>query len=363
MTMLTPRDEPDVADALRDATGPVQVVGGNTRPIMPVRGTQMSVNALAGVRLYDPGALTLVAGAGTPVADIAALLATENQQLAFEPADYRAILGTQGIPTIGGVLASNTSGPRRVQAGAARDFALGVRFVDGTGAVIKNGGRVMKNVTGYDLVKLMAGSWGRLGALTEVAFKVLPKPETTASISVETPNPTHGVAALSAALASPFDVTGAAWVDGVAHIRLEGFDASVAYRTTALRDRLAQFGMVALHDDPATLWDGIRDLTPLQGHAGDLWRITVKPTDGPRVLAQLPGRGYLDWGGGLVWALVPTGFDLRSAMAGAQGDATLFRGTGCGPIFHPQTPTIARITQGIYDKFDPKGIFQPERIK
>ena len=183
--ILYPEDETALAAALREAKGPLQIMGGGTRPIGRIAPAQaLSTRRLQGITLYEPGAMTLVAKTGTAVEEIEAVLAAENQRLAFEPMDHRAILGTSGQPTLGGVIAANVSGPRRIQVGAARDFALGVTFVDGTGQVLSNGGRVMKNVTGYDLVKLMSGSWGTLGVLTEVALKVLPVSETQVTLKV-----------------------------------------------------------------------------------------------------------------------------------------------------------------------------------
>ncbi len=172
--------------------------GGGTRSVgRPVTGDVVQTGGLSGISLYEPGALTLVVKAGTPLAEIEAALEAEGQRLPFEPMDHRGLLGTDGTPTIGGVVASNASGPRRIQVGACRDFMLGVRFVDGQGTVIKNGGRVMKNVTGYDLVKLLCGSWGTLGVLSEVSLKVLPKPGSAATLTLHGLDVAQAVAAMS----------------------------------------------------------------------------------------------------------------------------------------------------------------------
>ena len=190
---LFPQDEAELSAAIIDAAGPLQILGGGTRTIGRIsEGQKLSTAQLKGIVLYEPGALTLVAKTGTSIADIVTALAAENQKLAFEPMDHRIMLGTEGTPTLGGVMAANVSGPRRIQVGAARDFALGVSFVDGSGRFLKNGGRVMKNVTGYDLVKLMAGSWGTLGVLSEVALKVLPVSETQATWKSATTGCQHG---------------------------------------------------------------------------------------------------------------------------------------------------------------------------
>ena len=324
----------------------------------------LETSGLSGIRLYEPGALTLVAGAGTPLAEVEAALAEANQRLAFEPMDHRAVLGTGGAPTIGGVVAANVSGPRRVQAGACRDFLLGVRFVDGRGVAVKNGGRVMKNVTGYDLVKLLCGSWGTLGVLSEVSLKVLPAAETQAALRIDCGGLDAAVAAMSAALGSPWEVSGAASDGaGVVSLRIEGFAESVRYRAERLAGVLAKFGAVEMLDDPEAHWVGLRDLAAFHGLPGDLWRISVKPGEAPGVVAGLGAeRVQLDWGGGLIWALAEPGSDLRARM-GVAGHATLMR-AGAETrarlgMFHPEPPALAAISAGLRAKFDPRGILNP----
>ncbi|WP_296416778.1 glycolate oxidase subunit GlcE [Pseudooctadecabacter sp.] len=362
MTAIT---EDSIAEAIKAAPGPLRIRGGGTRDIgNPVVGDVLDVSGLSGISLYEAGALTLVAQAGTPVAEIEAALDAENQRLAFEPMDHRALLGTKGTPTIGGVVAANVSGPRRIAVGACRDHMLGVRFVDGAGTILKNGGRVMKNVTGYDLVKLMSGSYGTLGVLTEVSLKVLPKPETSATLRVEGLSTVQAVAAMSAALGSPYEVTGAAHTDAT-YLRIEGFDASVAYRTGQLTALLGPYGEVTVLDAMATgtLWTGIRDVTAFAKTEGDVWRISVKPSDAPQVIAALPDgtETQLDWGGGLIWACTPAGTDIRPLATA--GHATLIRAgaetRAALPVFEPQDHVTETLSQGLRQKFDPRGILNP----
>ncbi|MBJ3762183.1 FAD-binding protein [Maribius pontilimi] len=373
---MTPTDEHELAEAVAGAAGPLRVQGGGTRTYAPVEGDTLSVAGLSGITLYEPGALTLVARAGTPLADIEAALAAENQRLPFEPMDHRAILGTEGTPTIGGAVAVNASGPRRIVAGACRDSLIGVRFVDGTGTIVKNGGRVMKNVTGYDLVKLMAGSHGTLGVLSEVSFKVLPGIETTVSLRLDGLSPERAVAAMAAALGSPYEVSGAAHVpvgpDGapVTMLRLEGFEASVAYRSQKLRALLEPFGDARIDEmagreggtDPGWRW--VRDAEMFGGGSGALWRISVKPSDGPRVAAALPdGKLLMDWAGGLIWAELDETFDVRAALSEIPGHATLVRASDTARArfgtFHPAPAPVAAISDGLRAKFDPRGILNP----
>ena len=369
--MIAPGSEADLAEAVAGASGPLAVRGGGTRPVGgPVAGEALCTAGIAGVALYEPAALTLVVRAGTALAEVEALLAAEGQRLAFEPMDHRALLGTRGVPTIGGVVAGNVSGSRRIQAGACRDAVLGLRFVDGRGQVLKSGGRVMKNVTGYDLAKLLCGSRGTLGVITEVAFKVLPRPEAVATLRIAGLADAAAVAAMAAAVGAPCEVTGAAHLPAAAGgpetlIRIDGFAASVAYRA----DRLCALigGESAVETDPgvqAALWAGVRDVAPFAGRPGDVWRVSVRPSDGPRVSGAVPeAEALFDWGGGLVWLLVPPGSDLRAALAGIPGHATRVRaapGTRpAGPAFPPEPAAVAALSAGLRAEFDPRGILNP----
>ncbi len=369
---MTPETEAELATIIKEADGPLRIEGGGTRPIGGAsNGARLSTSAMTGIELYEPGALTLVVRTGTPLAEIEATLEAEGQRLAFEPMDHRGLLGTEGTPTIGGVVAANVSGPRRVQAGACRDFLLGVRFVDGEGRIVRNGGRVMKNVTGYDMVKLMAGSYGTLGVLTEVALKVLPRPRATGVLLCEGLDDATAIQVLCRALGSPYEASGAAHLqhglDGapMTMIRLEGFADSVAYRAREMQKLLADSGTFTLETDPdrtAAGWRHIRDVAPFHGRAGDVWRLSVKPTDAPGIVAALPGAEALyDWGGGLVWLLVPedTGKTaIRQAVAQRGGHATRVRGAGTD-AFPPLPAPVAALQAGLRRRFDPRGILNP----
>jgi glycolate oxidase FAD binding subunit len=366
---MTPETEDQLCQAVRAARGPLAIRGGGTRPLgAPVAGEALSLAGLRGIRLHEPAALTLVVRAGTPVAEVDAALAERGQQLAFEPMDHRGLLGTQGVPTIGGVAAANVSGPRRIQAGACRDSLIGVRFVDGRGEVIRSGGRVMKNVTGYDLVKLMAGSFGTLGVLSELSLKVLPVPESSATLTLEGLEDVAAVRAMAAALGSPFEVSGAAHLPGrFTHLRLEGFASSVDYRAGRLAERLAPFGAVSVERDRApvaALWAGIRDVAAFHGRPGDVWRVSVKPSDGPGIAARAGAQAVLyDWGGGLVWLLTEAGCDLRARLGDFAGHATLVRASEATrralPPFHPEPAPVAALSAGLRAQFDPRGILNP----
>lgn len=353
---MRPKTEAELAEMVAGAISPLLLRGGGTRTLGHAMGEVLETGGLTGVDLYEPGALTLVVRAGTPLAEVEAVLAAERQRLAFEVPDLRGLLGREGVSTIGGVVATNASGPRRVQVGACRDACLGVRFVDGMGTVVKNGGRVMKNVTGYDLVKLLAGSRGVLGVLTEVSLKVQALPEAEATLVVEGLDDAAGLAALRSALGSPFDVSGAARHTGQSLIRVEGMAGSVAYRVGRLRDRIGGDVTVVEGADSMALWRVVRDVVPLQARPGEVWRIATLPTAAAEIAAGLGGEAVWDWGGGLVWLLLEhgRGAEVAAAVAG-RGHATLVKGQG-GPVFPPEAPEVQALVAGLKARFDPRGI-------
>lgn len=383
---IAPTSEADMASAVAEAAHartPVEIRGGGSRAGLgrPVQAERtISTRGLSGITLYEPGALTLVVEAGTPVADVEKMLGAEGQMLPFEPMDHRALLGTDGQPTIGGVVACGVSGPRRIAAGACRDSMLGVRFVNGRGEVIRSGGRVMKNVTGYDLPKLICGSHGTLGVITEIAFKVLPKPEAQVTLYCDGLSPRDGVAALGRALTSPYGITGAAHsglgAGGRTLLRIEGLEGSVRERTDKLLALLGPDWLTAEGADSASLWRAVRDVAPFANADGAVWRVSVKPSDGPALSDRLAKEGIrhdalFDWGGGLVWLLVPMNGDagagpVRKAVGGIGGHATLVRaGTAIRaavPVFQPEPAPVARISVGLREKFDPRAVLNPGRM-
>ncbi|MFC5565965.1 FAD-binding protein [Rubellimicrobium aerolatum] len=360
---MRPASEAELAEMVRAARGPLAVGGGFTRGTV-AGGERLTVAGIAGIELHEPGALTLVAKAGTPVAEVERVLGEAGQRLAFEPMDLRALLGTGGEPTLGGVIATNASGPRRVQAGAARDVLLGVRFVDGTGMAVSNGGRVMKNVTGLDLARLLAGSHGTLGVVTEVALKVLPVPEAVATLAFGGHDPGKAVACMAAALGSPFEVTGAAHdaEAGVTRLRLEGFAGAVAVRAERLAKLLTAWGVAEVVEGPGP-WAAIRDVTDFAGRPGDVWRLSVRPSRMAEALALAGGAQRLDWGGGRAWVLVAEGTDLRGRLGAFGARAVLVRAAAetraALGAFPAEAPGVAMLSARLRERFDPRGLFNP----
>lgn len=370
--MMTPDSEAALADAVKSANAPLRIQGGGTRGFL-ASGEPLSVAGISGITLYEPGALTLVARAGTLLSEIEETLAAERQRLAFEPMDHRVLLDRSGEPTIGGVIAANVSGPRRIQGGAARDYALGVRFVDGMGTIIKNGGRVMKNVTGYDLVKMMAGSFGTLGILTEVSLKVLPVPETQATLMLRDLSDSVAIDVMSRAMGSPFEVTGAAHCakinkeTPVTLLRVEGFESSVRYRVDELKALLKNTGAdmeVACNEMSEAVWKSVRDVEQMRELEGDVWRVSCKPSEAAALAERSCAEGwYFDWAGGLIWIRTVAGDDLRARLGVFDGHATLVRADDATraviPVFQPEAPGLARLSAGLRARFDPRGILNP----
>jgi glycolate oxidase FAD binding subunit len=378
MTVLSPQSEAELAAIVTDTAkrdGRLAIRGGGTRSRGEMPGQALSTTRLSGITLYEPASLTLSAMAGTPVEEVEAVLAGQGQHLPFEPSDWRMLLGTTGKPTIGGMVATAAAGPRRIQAGSVRDSAIGVRFVDGHGVIIKNGGRVMKNVTGYDLVKLMCGSGGTLGILTEITFKLLPKPQTSATIVLRGLSDLRAIEALSAALGSPYDVSGAAHLPGAEPqtlIRIEGFESSVGYRSRQLARVLSAFAVAEVldHKQGAKLWHRLRNVEPFAGKQGAVFRVSTRPSAAAKLIetlmASLEIEAFYDWGGGLVWILSRNASHSQSLSAisaalGTQGSVQLVRPTGGpgsrGASFAPQSATLDALNAALRRQFDPRGIF------
>ncbi len=358
----------------------------------------LDLSGLTGIGCYEPNELFMTAGAATTLAEIEAALRQNNQQMAFEPADLGILLGGEGdAGTIGGAIACNLAGPRRIKVGAARDHFLGFNAVSGRGETFKSGGTVVKNVTGFDLSKLIAGSFGTLAVMTEVTFKVLPAPEKTRTVLVLGLSDQDAMKAMAKALGSSHEVSGAAHLpeaaakgSKVSHVagtgrsvtafRVEGPGPSVEHRCRALMALLGGGASVEeLHsENSALLWREICDVRLLDGdgeNGRQVWRLSVPPMNGAGVAEQLTaGTGasvFYDWGGGLIWLTMDATPDaghetVRRAVEAAGGHATLVR-AGADvrnrvPVFEPQTGALREITARIKEGFDPKGILNPGRM-
>jgi glycolate oxidase FAD binding subunit len=396
VTQLAPRNADEVVDAVRwamNAGEALEVFGSGTRrgfgrPVDAPHG--LDVSALRGVLAYEPEELILTALPGTSLAEIESLLATRKQCLAFEP-PYLT-----GAGTLGGAVSTGLSGPRRPKAGAVRDHLLGVTAVSGRGELFKAGGKVVKNVTGYDLPKLIAGSYGTLAVITELTIKVLPAQEDTRTLVLGDQTAADAVRTMTSVLQSTADVSAACYlpagvsvpdvvVAGGASItafRLEGVGPSVEFRLSRLRQQLESAGPIAILELGPSLsfWRGIRDVAPLAGDsAHGLWRISVPPSRGAEVLAKIqanvPGtRAFLDWGGGLVWLQSLAAADvagtvadkIRAVLAQSGGHATLIRASDevrrSVNVFQPQATALAALSKRVKLQFDPKRVLNPGRM-
>ncbi|MGB0669952.1 MAG: glycolate oxidase subunit GlcE [Rhodospirillales bacterium] len=396
---------PETAEQAREAVAyalqeesPLEIRGeGSKRGFgAPCRTNQvLDTTGLSGITLYEPEELVLSARAGTPLRIIQAALDEKGQQFAFEPLDLPALYGgAPGSGTIGGLVATNLAGSRRIAQGAARDHVLGIHCVTGRGEAIKSGGRVVKNVTGYDLSKLMTGAHGTLALLTDVTLKVLPKAEECWTLMLEGLDAEGGVRALCDGLGSPHEVSGAAHlpadiadlapVPAVAKagtsatlLRLEGPLASVEARSAGLAAELGDRAQIIRleSDESRALWSFVSNARAFATKPETpLWKVSVKPTDGPKLIALLaakgmPGRHFFDWGGGLVWfeaAADVEAASLRAIVANVGGHATLIRADAPTrarvPVFHPLSGATAALSKRIREAFDPKTILNPGRM-
>jgi glycolate oxidase FAD binding subunit len=400
------RDAGDVEDVVRAAIAseqPLEIVGhGSKRLIGQPMATNalLDLSALNAVVAYEPNELIITLQAGAPLADVRSLIDSKNQQFAFEPINTSALLGTSDIGTIGGMIAASLAGPRRIKAGGARDHLLGAHAVSGFGDSFKAGGKVVKNVTGYDLCKLLAGSWGTLAVMTEVTLKVMPRPESERTLLLRGLDDIKAVSAMTAALGSPYDVTGAAHLpnsafrgagsgladlgsprQAVTLLRLEGIAASVAHRAAALGKLLAPFGAADVVEDAASaaVWSSVRDVEPFAASgplgAWPVWRIVCPPASGGALGQQLArdtgGDVIYDWGGGLIWAALPPKPDgqaalVRSRVEAIGGHAMLLRASEAlrrnVDVFHPQNGGLAALSERVRVSFDPKGILNRGRM-
>jgi glycolate oxidase FAD binding subunit len=395
---LRPATAEDVRDLVASAVEretPLELVAGASkrglgRPVQAA--VALDLSGLTGVVLYEPEELVLTARPGTPIAEIDALLTQRGQMLAFEPPDLRGLLGAGGTPSLGGAIACNLAGPRRVKAGAARDHLLGFHAVSGRAERFKSGGRVVKNVTGYDLSKLICGSYGTLAALTEVTVKVLPAAERIRTVLVYGLDDAAAIRALTQAAQSPHEPSGLAHLPqpiaariaidyvgssgkAVTAIRVEGPGASVAPRTAALRALLAPYGATEeLHSTRSlAFWAALRDVAPLAAGGRQVWRLHVAPGAAAgvveRIARQLDVEAFYDWAGGLVWLALAPRDDAGAAIvraAAAPGQAILVRAAAevraRVPVFEPQPAALAALSARVAEAFDPKRILNRGRI-
>lgn len=378
----------------------VELVGNGTKRTAgrPVNASMaMTTVGMRGISMYEPTELVMSARAGTPLSQIEVELAGRGQMLAFEPIDLGPALGSYaGSQTIGAVFACNLSGSRRICAGAARDHVLGVKGVNGRAEIFKSGGRVMKNVTGLDVARGLAGSWGTLAAITDVTFKVLPMPDDTATLVFTGLTDDLAVELMCAAMGSPYEISGTVHLPqtlaarllhdelraagrSLTALRLENFPRSVAYRKSKLKELLKVYGPPLELDQDSSMkfWGELRRLSVMPfGSQTYLWKISTAPKTAPLLVNAI--RKHMDnvetlydWSGGLVWLEIPASADagaadIRRALATHGGYATLVRADAAVrhsvDVFQPLNPTVERLSRGLKAAFDPANVFNPGRM-
>ena len=406
MDTLKIRDARDVEEAVRAAIAgeqPLEIIGhGSKRLVGQVMATNavLDLSALSAVSAYEPQELIITAEAGAPLSDVISLLDSKNQQFAFEPVNLASLLGTPERGTVGGMIGAGFAGPRRIKAGGVRDHLLGAHAVSGFGESFKTGGKVVKNVTGYDLCKLLAGSWGTLAVMTEATLKVMPRPEAECTLLLRGLDPIAANRAMTAGLGSPFDVSAAAHVpasalrgevaaldklgsprEAVTLLRLEGIAASVRHRSASLAEALKLFGAVELVEEAASqaAWSAIRDVQPFAANgllgAWPVWRIVCPPASGgalgEALVRESGGEVIYDWGGGLIWAALPPKPDGQTALVRRRasalgGHAMLVRGAvelrREIDVFHPQPAGLVALSERVRLSFDPRRILNRGRL-
>lgn len=392
-TVLRPESSDEVADCIRQALADetsLEVLGAGTKRALgrPVEAPcTLDLSGLAGIVTYEPEELVLTARVGTPLAEIEAAIGAQGQMLAFEPADYGPLFGAPpGQATIGGVIAAACAGPRRIKSGGARDHILGIEAVSGRAEAFKAGGRVVKNVTGYDIPKLLTGSFGTLAVMTTVTLKLAPKPECETTLILSDLDDAAAIRVLTSALGGAFDVSGAMHLpadigeagSATTALRLEGFAVSVADRVNALRGLLTSLGEASILEGDASraIWKKVQDVAAFHPSASEvLWRVSVPPADGARVGARLrqsvgDARLFFDWGGSLIWLGLsssdPKPDLVRSCIPSGAGAATLFRAPAevraHATVFPPLDAPLQALTARVKDQFDPKRVFNPGRL-
>ena len=378
MTEYSPGTELELAELISASSGPFEICGRASKRRLGRHAPcahQLNLTKFSGIASYEPEELVLEAGAATALSDIQAALESKNQMLAFEPPDFSMVLGSGNSGSLAGLLNVGFSGPRRIKAGAVRDHILGVRGVSGRGEIFKAGARVVKNVTGYDMPKLMAGSFGSLAALTSVTFKVLPRPETEETLLVQGLNDHDAMQVMALAMQSSCEVSGAGHVPGVGTLlRLDGIASSVQSRRDSLARLLDRPCEILDQQASRQMWQSIRDCQVLRLSGDDvLWRISVPPMQGAatieRVRKYTPCTHYYDWAGGLIWLALPYANDghanlVRNAVK--EGHAFLFKAPDAVravvPVFHPQSPGVRSLSARIKQAFDPDAKLNPGRM-